>query len=361
LGGELTVAIKKGLRDSAEKALSKQEDILKLQKNAKNVEELNQLDDVIKHLDEVAETTTDILRKTQKYWDNFMYTNLFEIPPKKPCFITGTLVHTIKGLKPIETITTKDTVYCYNEIEQKITQQQVSETFINFTEKHLEITTNNQTLKVTGQHLFYQKSSKTYIKAYQLKIGMHLYNPLNNTLEKITNKKVIETKETTYNFEVPIYHNYLVGKTGVLAHNTNKSRAFTSTDKFKVAFYKLNLPQFKDPNLDAHYIGKTTRPIDIRGAEHGTEGRRAQNSYNSKLKQKWAWKADKEISALTEFIEMTPFESAVWEQYYIQENGGKPTKTNTKTLLKNQKNAITEAKFNTIKRQFENFNPCKYF
>ncbi len=320
---------------------------------------MHQLDEVITHLDKVAETTTDLLRKTPKYWDTFMYSDLFKIPPKKPCFIAGTQIHTTKGLKPIETITTTDVVFCYDALKQKITQQQVTQTFINFAEKHIELTTNNgQVIKVTGQHLFYQKTSKTYIKAYQLKIGMHLYSPITETLEKITSKKVITKKVNTYNFEVPIHHNYMVGKTGVLAHNANKSRAFTSANTFKVAFYKLY--EIGDSNLAAHYIGKTTRPVNIRGAEHYTEGIRAQKSKNPKLKKKWAWKAEQSVFGLTKHIEMTPFESAVWEQYFIQENGGKLTNTNTNTLLKNRSNAITEKKFNDIKEQFKNFNPCKY-
>ena len=349
------------MRSSAKKALKQEDAILRTQKNAKNRAELNQLDDAVKHLDEVAETTTDILRKTQKYWDNFMYEDLFKIPPKKPCFLAGTLIHTINGLKPIESITTKDKVYCYNEIEQKLTEQQVSKTFSNFAVKYLEITTNKQTIEVTGQHLFYQKGSATWIKAYQLKTGMHLYNPVTDSLEKITNKKIRENKVTTYNFEVPTHHNYLVGKTGILAHNANKSRAFTIADKIRVAFYQLNLPIYKDPDVKAKYIGKTTRRVDIRLGEHYLEGIRALNSNDSKLEKKWAWKEDMMINDLTDFIEMTPFESAVWEQYYINENGGKPTKTNTKTLLRNTKNAISEAKYKDIKKRFNNFNLCKYF
>ena len=54
--GELTAAIKGGLRKSAKKVLEHTDD---LKKTAKNAEEAKQIDEVIEHLYKVAEETTD--------------------------------------------------------------------------------------------------------------------------------------------------------------------------------------------------------------------------------------------------------------------------------------------------------------
>ncbi|UOX34878.1 hypothetical protein LXD69_05045 [Flavobacterium sediminilitoris] len=52
MSGELTVAIKGGLRKSAQEALEHTDD---LKKTAKNADETNQIDEVIEHLEDVAE------------------------------------------------------------------------------------------------------------------------------------------------------------------------------------------------------------------------------------------------------------------------------------------------------------------
>jgi len=54
LSGELTVALKKGLRKKAKKALREKSAIERLRKSAKNGEEVKQLDEVVEHLEEVA-------------------------------------------------------------------------------------------------------------------------------------------------------------------------------------------------------------------------------------------------------------------------------------------------------------------
>lgn len=117
------------------------------------------------------------LKQAQKMWNDFKYSDFFKKPPKKPCFLAGTLIHTVNGLVPIEEIKTGTEVYCYDELKQKLTTQKVSETYKNRAEKYLVVTTQSgEKLSVTGQHLFYQKTSKTWIKANQLKVGMKLYN-----------------------------------------------------------------------------------------------------------------------------------------------------------------------------------------
>ena len=61
MGGELTIAIKNGIRKSAKEVLEHTDDV---KKTAKNAEEAKQIDEVIEHLEDVAEL--DYLGK----WDN---------------------------------------------------------------------------------------------------------------------------------------------------------------------------------------------------------------------------------------------------------------------------------------------------
>jgi len=56
LSGELTVALKKGLRKKAKKALREKSAIERLRKKAKNNELLNDLEISIQHLEEIAES-----------------------------------------------------------------------------------------------------------------------------------------------------------------------------------------------------------------------------------------------------------------------------------------------------------------
>ena len=278
-------------------------------------------------------------------------------PPKKPCFLAGTLVHTTAGLKPIEEIAVGEEVWCYDEINQEITTQKVSEIFDNFAEKYVEVTTQNGNhFKATGQHLFYQKNSKTWIKAYQLKEGMHLYNAKTDTLEKITGITVVENRAKTYNLEVPVHHNYLIGNTGILTHN-GPSFATTSTREY--AFYYLQTGGALDNNQKVEYIGKTTRDLLVRLKEHLNEGKRAINKGIHPHKH-WKFTEKPSIFYLNkfdkEYVRMTEFESAVVEKYFLED-----ARFQTGTPLRNGQNPISRAKFNQYKQFHKDLNPCIFF
>lgn len=55
---------------------------------------------------------------------------------------------------------------------------------------------------------------------------------------------------------------------------------------------------------------------------------------------------------------MTPFEAAVTEMYELNVRGGK-----RKGLLGlfNKKNPVSESTFDRIKRDFPDFNPCRFY
>jgi hypothetical protein len=279
------------------------------------------------------------------------------VPPEKPCFLGGTLIHTQRGLIPIEEIKKDEIVLCYDEIKQNVTQAIISETYKNYTEKYLRIETESlQILSVTGQHLFYQKTTGTWIKAHQLKVGMSLYNAKSNTLDMIIELQVIDKKTTTYNFEVPVHHNYLVGEYGILTHNANTRPTYASTTKRKYAFYRLITLDEADL-AKTQYIGKTTREdLNLRNSEHQYFGKKA----GPTSKHYWKFADKPQIVNLNkgvfEFIEMTEFESAVWEKYNLEKY-----RYETKSALKNIQNPLSEKSFKKFKSFHKGSNPCIYF
>lgn len=308
-----------------------------------------------KFLDDIAKGNK--LKLAEKMWEKYTYLDFTAKPPVKPCFLSGTLIHTTKGLVTIENITIETEVYCYDEIKQTLTIQKVSETYKNQAEKYLKITTQSgEVIAVTGQHLFYQKTSQTWIKAHQLKVGMKLYNAQNDQLEPITAIEIIEQTVSTFNFEVPTHHNYLVGKTGLLAHNANKFKSINDTTTRNYAFYQLFTT---DENLigTTQYIGKTTREdLDIRNSEH---------KYSAKIKgpnskHYWKFKDEPQIAHINQgdlrYVEMTSIQSDVWEKYYLEKyryETGRP--------LKNIQNHISEKRFNALKASGKHKNICLFF
>ena len=252
-----------------------------------NTRELNNfiegLSDIAdKDLPEFYEKYRKLERAKPRYFKNYKFMDLLN--GKKPCFLAGTPVHTINGLKPIEEIEKGDMVLCYDTEKQQLDQKTVSDVFNNHTLKYRVITTENgDVIKATGQHLFYLKSSNTWIKCYQLKIGMSLYDAQRDGLVKITALETIEEKVPTYNLEVETHHNYLVGETGFVAHNGVKRPSYKTTSKRGYSFYELAFGRGT-----TEYVGKTTRDeLTLRLYEHNLEGKRALKG----KKPYYSWKA----------------------------------------------------------------------
>ena len=294
----------------------------------------------------------------EKLWKDFKYSDLMHVPPKKkPCFLAGTLVHTPTGLVPIENIKTGDQVISYDVLHQKVIKAIVTETFKNYAEKYLIIKTlSGDSISVTGQHLFYQKESNAWIKAHQLQKDMLLYNPLTQVQEKITDIQIVEKTLATYNFEVDTYHNYLVGKTGILAHNGKYS--FSSTELIEVQFYVLT----KNEGAEKMYVGQTTKEDEsLRLSEHRYEVKPTKKDGTPKKHnvRKKAWMDEVDgisrirINGKIGRLKMTPFEAAVVETYELNVKGGKEA-------LYNRKNPVSKRSFEKWKKEGI-FNPCKFY
>lgn len=135
------------------------------------------------------------------------------------CFPAKTPIYTIHGLKPIEAITVKDTVYSYDEAAQKYTLNKVKQTFKKTATQLVMLYALGGKLiaSPTPEHPFFVKN--TYKPAKELVKGDSLLSK-NQGYVVIEKTVVVDSVLNVYNFEVENDHNYLVGEDEILVHNT---------------------------------------------------------------------------------------------------------------------------------------------
>jgi hypothetical protein len=134
------------------------------------------------------------------------------------CFPAKTPIYTIHGLKPIEAITVKDTVYSYDEAAQKYTLNKVKQTFKKTATQLVMLYALGGKLiaSPTPEHPFFVKN--TYKPAKELVKGDTLLSKTNNFIV-VDRVVTVDSVLDVYNFEVDEAHNYLVGEDAVLVHN----------------------------------------------------------------------------------------------------------------------------------------------
>ena len=139
------------------------------------------------------------------------------------CFVAGTLVATKEGLVPIEEIEPGDYVYATDETTGKTALKEVKQVFRNETDEWIHVTVNGEEIICTPGHPFYSPV-KGWTSACQLRAGDILVN-LNGeyVIVEQVQHELLESPETTYNFEVEGFHTYYVGSAEVLVHNMCKS------------------------------------------------------------------------------------------------------------------------------------------
>jgi len=174
-------------------------------------------------------------------------------PCKKTCFAAGTLVHTRKGLKPIEKIQVGDEVRSMNPQTGEITYKNVTNTHTNRFDPVGLVSLKDETdgsethLSVTATHPFHH-SEKGWVHASLLKVGDKLTEDNRGTL---TVTKVTFNPDApinlTYNLEVADFHTYFVGADGVLVHNGFSWREVALIPVFVGRFFLGDLVPGADP------------------------------------------------------------------------------------------------------------------
>ena len=135
------------------------------------------------------------------------------------CFVAGTLVLTATGHEAIERIEAGDWVWATDPTTGETELKQVVQTFRNEAKELVHITVNGEEIVCTPTHPFYVPQ-KGWTEAIQLRAGdrLQLLNGEYIVVEQVQHE-LLESPETTYNFEVEGFHTYYVGDTEVLVHN----------------------------------------------------------------------------------------------------------------------------------------------
>ena len=135
------------------------------------------------------------------------------------CFIAGTLVATETGYVTIENIKVGDLVWAHDPETGETALKPVVQTFRNETTEWIHVTVKGETLTCTPEHPFYVPK-KGWTSAIDLRAGdiLVMLNGEYVVVEQVQHE-LLESPETTYNFEVEDYHTYYVGEKSVLVHN----------------------------------------------------------------------------------------------------------------------------------------------
>ena len=130
---------------------------------------------------------------------------------------------TKSGLVPIEDIQLGDLVWAYDPETGETALKPVVQTFRNETTEWIHVTVNGETLTCTPEHPFYVPQ-KGWTSAIDLRAGdrLQLLNGEYVVVEQVQHE-LLESPETTYNFEVEDFHTYYVGDISVLVHNACKA------------------------------------------------------------------------------------------------------------------------------------------
>jgi RHS repeat-associated protein len=151
------------------------------------------------------------------------------------CFVAGTPVMTENGLKPIEEIKEGDKVLSYNEKTKQTEYKTVAQTMVRVAEAgrilSVKVEGEAEALGVTGEHPFYVRIHKArdntaseddegeWIEAKDLRIGNEI-RKADGSWAKVESVTQRSEGAKVYNFEVTDNHNYFVGQTSLLAHNS---------------------------------------------------------------------------------------------------------------------------------------------
>ena len=152
------------------------------------------------------------------------------------CFVAGTEVLTVDGIKNIEDIQVGDWVIADDpttpgEIEAK----QVLETFVRETDALVDLYVDGEVISTTGEHPFWVPD-KGWVEAKDLEVGSLLQTEDGRIIDvdKIEKR---EGKFPVYNFKVEGIPTYFVSELGILVHNANYDLPELELGEFKGTFF----------------------------------------------------------------------------------------------------------------------------
>jgi hypothetical protein len=281
---------------------------------------------------------------------------------KPPCFPAGTLVKTPEGDKAIETLAQGDLVFAYNFDGNSVVERPITAIHKNWTQFVVVVDTGEEKLASTRSHPYWIEGESKWLRAVELQKGMTL-KLINGDLLTVNSVETYAAEEDTYNFEVEQLHNYFVNSSGVLVHNGDgNTSGFEKTDTFATDIYEV-----RDLNTgEVIYVGKSVQGVDTRFDHHLNDPKSAVYGYINNPNSKGYIPPDDPLRTAPDFPknlidtfleskraesgDWTRYETAVWEQHYIDKHGG----LNGGKLI-NRINAITPEKFVLYS---QGHNPC---
>ncbi len=215
------------------------------------------------------------------------------------CFVAGTYVLALDGLKRIENIVAGDKIMAANPDTFEIAEKKVLETYVRQVDKLVHLTINGEEIVTTDNHPFYVQG-RGFIEAGSLLVGDKLVS-VNGEDLFVEDYSIELTEETisVYNFQVEDFHTYFISEYKVWVHNvdcmpTEKQKGFVSSKQnpdgsitvtkkingknVDIKYTKANdghyYPRFeeyadyKNPNIKADF----SKPIKVNGKMNGTYG-----------------------------------------------------------------------------------------
>ena len=265
------------------------------------------------------------------------------------CFEEGTQVKTPEGYCSIENLKVGQKVLSYNFESKSVNHSKVVTVYNNWTNMIYEIRLGKNTIRSTKNHPFWIEEEEKWYPACLLRVGMNLLNT-NNELLPIISINIETINVNTFNIECVPNHNYYVGIDGILVHNDEHVSRFATVETYPSDIYVIK------HNERVIYVGQTQM---AGGAElRITDGhmrypdsavyRYLQSQGIDPSSPGFDYRAYLEVETPIRQRRMTPFEITMWEQRYIDANGGIGN-------LENRINAITRESY----LQYRNLhNPC---
>lgn len=207
---------------------------------------------------------------------------------KEQCFVAGTLISTLRGCVPIESIVVGDTVISHNT-DGNYNEQRVVTRCHNRTARELVYIRleNDVELTVTRKHPFYVLGNRDerdiWVEAKDLKVGDELFTDANKStfIQEIV---PYEEKTIVYNISVDEFENYFAN--GILVHNC--SLGCTYCFAFNI---KSNNPCKTDYSLNTINVDRMIKAMQ--GEFHGSHGEQFYNHfYSKKFVLHWGGLAD---------------------------------------------------------------------
>ena len=171
-----------------------------------------------------------ILKEIKKYWHYLFIVFFFTSILHPHGFIAGTLVHTQRGLVPIENCIVGDYVFG----KQKLTAYPIFQTSSYSAKSFIKITVDDESIHASINQKLYVVSKDGWISAGALEPSDQLLCRNGETVA-IKEIEVIEATQKMHALSIETDHTFGVGKHAIIAHNIEPTTTAAATVALSLA------------------------------------------------------------------------------------------------------------------------------